>query len=73
MRKLITPHFILTVCFSTMVALMIIGLFFLQVPSDNLNIINMALGIVAGWVSSPVNYYFGLTENKNERINQRTD
>lgn len=73
MKKLINAHFVLTICFSTMVVLMITGLYFLDIPSENLSLINMALGIVMGWVTSPVNYYFGLTENKNERINQRTD
>ena len=66
MKKLLTAHFILTLAFSTMVTLMIGGLFFVQMPVDNANMINIALGFIAGWVSSAVNFYFG---DNDKRIN----
>lgn len=67
MKNLLTAHFVLTVCFSTMVFFMIVGLFFLTIPSDNANLINIALGFVAGWVSSAVGFYFGSTEKTKQQ------
>lgn len=66
MRELLNAHFILSLCFCTMAFLMILGLFFLKIPDDNANLINTALGFVAGWVSSSTGYYFVKT-SKNEQ------
>lgn len=66
MKSLLNPHFILTICFATMAFLMVLGLYFLDVPQENVNLINIALGVVLGWVSSPINFYFGKTDRKND-------
>lgn len=79
-KEIVTAHFILTLYFSTLAFLMILGLFFIEVPKDNSQQLYMILGIVAGWVTSAVSYYFGtntrrelLKDNQHEDINKRTD
>lgn len=78
-KEIVTAHFILTLYFSTLAFLMILGLFFIEIPKDNSQQLHMVLGIVAGWVTSAVSYYFGtnsrreLKDNQREDINKRTD
>ena len=78
-KEIVTAHFILTLYFSTLAFLMILGLFFIEIPKDNSQQLHMILGIVAGWVTSAVSYYFGTTakrelkDNQYEDINKRTD
>lgn len=62
MKRLLNERFILTLAFGTMIALIIGGLFFIVIPAENANMINIALGFVAGWVSAQTNYYFGDNE-----------
>lgn len=72
MKKLINPHFILTMCFGTMTFLTILGLFFIKVPEENLHVLYALLGIEAGWVTSSVSYYFGnidKTGDIHEKLN----
>lgn len=57
MKDLLNSHFVLTICFATMAFLMVSGLYFLEIPKENVNLINVALGVVLGWVSSPINFY----------------
>lgn len=64
MKDLLNSHFILTICFATMAFLMVSGLYFLEIPKENVNLINVALGVVLGWVSSPINFYFGKTDKR---------
>lgn len=73
MKKLINAHFILTMCFSTMAFLTILGLFFIEVPQENLQQLHILLGIEVGWVTSTVSYYFGNTDRKDkESIHEET-
>ena len=46
----------------TLAALIIIGLFFIEMPQSNRDLLNTALGFVAGWASAVVSYYFASTE-----------
>jgi len=39
--------------------LSIIGLFFIDIPDKNRDLINIALGTVIGWGGSVVSFYFG--------------
>ena len=77
--EIVTAHFILTLFFSILAFLMILGLFFIELPKDNAQQLHMILGIVAGWVTSAVSYYFvtnarrELKDNQHEDINKRTD
>lgn len=63
-KELYSAHFILTILFSTMAVLMTIGLFFIEIPEKNAQQVYMMLGIVAGWVTSQVSYYFGKSLKK---------
>ena len=78
-KEIVSAHFILTLYFSTLAFLMILGLFYIEIPKDNSQQLHMVLGIVAGWVTSAVSYYFGTTarrdlkDNQYEDINKRTD
>lgn len=75
-KEIVTAHFILTLGFGSLAFLMILGLFFIEVPKDNSQQLHMILGIVAGWVTSAVSYYFGtnakreIKETSNEDINK---
>lgn len=39
--------------------LSIIGLFFIEIPKDNRDLVNIALGTVIGWGGSVISFYFG--------------
>lgn len=39
--------------------LSIVGLFFIDIPDKNRDLINIALGTVIGWGGSVVSFYFG--------------
>lgn len=41
MKDLLNSHFILTICFATMAFLMVSGLYFLEIPKENVNLINV--------------------------------
>ena len=46
----------------TLASLIIVGLFFIEMPQSNRDLLNTALGFVAGWASAVVSYYFASTE-----------
>lgn len=46
----------------TLASLIIICLFFIEMPQSNRDLLNTALGFVAGWASAVVSYYFASTE-----------
>ena len=46
----------------TLASLIIIGLFFIEMPQSNRDLLNTALGFVAGWASAVVSYYFASAE-----------
>ncbi|MEB3753831.1 hypothetical protein [Acinetobacter sp. MD2(2019)] len=48
-------------------ALLIVGLFFIEMPRENSNLINTALGFVAGWAGSIVSFYFGASDRQMNR------
>ena len=43
-------------------ASLIVGLFFIEMPQSNRDLLNTALGFVAGWASAVVSYYFASAE-----------
>lgn len=69
MKKLLNEHFIITMFFSTMMFLIIVGLFFVSMPQENNNLINIVIGFIAGYVSSQVGYYFGDTDRHKKGVN----
>lgn len=42
-------------------ASMITGFYFVQIPADNLRLIDTALGFAAGFVTTTFGFYFGAT------------
>lgn len=40
---------------------MIVGFYFIEIPSDNLRLIDTALGFAAGFVTTTFGFYFGAT------------
>ena len=42
--------------------LALVPLFFSQIPAGNKDILAMGIGVVLGWGSSAVTYYFGSSE-----------
>lgn len=54
----------------SLVALMfvlIISLFFIDMPRENSNLINTALGFVAGAMSAACGFYFGSSESEKKQ------
>ena len=45
-------------------ALLVLGLFFIDMPRENSNLINTALGFIAGWAGAIVSFYFGSSSDK---------
>jgi len=50
--------------------LSILGLFFIDIPDKNRDLINIALGTVIGWGGSVVSFYFGNID-KTQKEQQR--
>lgn len=46
--------------------LSIIGLFFIDIPEKNRDLINIALGTVIGWGGSVISFYFGDTDSSRK-------
>lgn len=56
------------------VALLIAGLFFVPIPDSAKDLINIALGFIAGYCGNVFNYYFGSSDGstrKTDMLNQR--
>ena len=43
---------------------LVISLFFIEMPRENSNLINTALGFVAGAMTTACGFYFGSTESQ---------
>lgn len=59
----------------TLVALLVAGLFFVQIPTGNKDLVNIALGFIAGYAASVIAYYFGdsdASRHKTELLNEQT-
>lgn len=44
---------------------LLVGLFFLDIPAENKDLVNILLGSVVGWVSSIVSFYFGSIDKRD--------
>lgn len=58
----------------TLIALLVAGLFFVQIPAENKDLVNIALGFIAGYAASVVGYYFGdsdASRHKTELLNSQ--
>lgn len=46
--------------------LAIIGLFFIDIPEKNRDLVNIALGSIIGWGGAVVSFYFGNSEQNTK-------
>ena len=46
--------------------LSIIGLFFIDIPDKNRDLVNIALGSIIGWGGAVVSFYFGNSDQSNK-------
>lgn len=44
---------------------LLVGLFFLDIPAENKDLVNILLGSVVGWTSSIVSFYFGSIDKRD--------
>lgn len=51
------------------IALLICGLFFIPIPDNAKDLINIALGFIAGYCGSVFNYYFGSSDGSTHKTN----
>lgn len=47
--------------------LCIIGLFFIEMPDKNRDLINVALGAILGWSGTVVAFYFGSSDQREKK------
>lgn len=55
------------------IALLIMGLFFVDMPRENSNLVNTALGFVAGWSGAIVSFYFGASDKQQDKKDVKKD
>ncbi len=55
------------------IALLVTGLFFVQIPTENKDLVNIALGFVAGYVASVMGYYFGSSDQNHKKEDMQAD
>lgn len=58
---------VLAIAALIIIALLIAGLFFVQIPDSAKDLINIALGFVAGYVGAVFNYYFGSSDGSRQK------
>ena len=67
---------ILAIMSLILIALLIAGLFFVPIPDNAKDLINIALGFIAGYCSGAFNYYFGSSDGSTKKtamLNERTE
>lgn len=57
-------HF-LTTSIVVFVLILLISLFYLNIPMENKDLVNILLGAVIGWASNIVSFYFGSSDKSN--------
>lgn len=55
------------------ITLLVVGLFFVEMPRENSNLINTALGFVAGWAGAIMSFYFGASDKQQEKKDVKKD
>ncbi|EHU2724861.1 hypothetical protein ACRXVG_003794 [Acinetobacter baumannii] len=48
----------------------VIGLFFIEMPEKNRDLINVALGAILGWSGTVVAFYFGSSDKQKKESEQ---
>lgn len=48
------------------ILILLIGLFGLDIPKENKDLVNILLGAVIGWLGSIISFYFGSVDKSNK-------
>ncbi|EKU56613.1 hypothetical protein ACINWC323_2655 [Acinetobacter sp. WC-323] len=51
----------------------VVGLFFVEMPDKNRDLINVALGAILGWSGTVVAFYFGSSDKQRKEVNEHDD
>lgn len=65
--------FVLAIMVVVIIAFIVLGLFFIEMPRENANAINTVLSFVAGWVSRVYSSYFNVKEVKQPEDNSNDE
>jgi len=58
--------FIIGMVLITIGLLALIPLYFISLPKENVQILSMGIGVVLGWGSMAVSFYFGTTDGNDK-------
>lgn len=58
-------RYFLTTSIIIFVLILLISLFYFNIPMENKDLVNILLGAVIGWASNIVSFYFGSSDKSN--------
>lgn len=58
-------RYFLTTAIIIFVLILLISLFYFNIPMENKDLVNILLGAVIGWASNIVSFYFGSSDKSN--------
>lgn len=64
---------LLTILIVVILALLIAGLFFIKIPAENKDLVNIGLGFIAGMATTIVTYYFGSSDGSRRKTDMLAD
>lgn len=59
-------RYFLTISIVIFVLILLISLFYFNIPMENKDLVNILLGAIIGWASNIVSFYFG-SSDKSDR------
>lgn len=59
-------RYFLTASIIIFVLILLISLFYFNIPMENKDLVNILLGAVIGWASNIVSFYFGSSDESNK-------
>lgn len=58
-------RYLLTTSIIIFVLILLVSLFYFNIPMENKDLVNILLGAVIGWASNIVSFYFGSSDKSN--------
>lgn len=58
-------RYLLTTSIIIFVLILLVSLFYFNIPTENKDLVNILLGAVIGWASNIVSFYFGSSDKSN--------
>lgn len=58
-------RYFLTTSIVIFVLILLVSLFYFNIPMENKDLVNILLGAVIGWASNIVSFYFGASDKSN--------